>query len=92
MGVAAWHLLKKQHLDVFEPSFRIGLVVGLVSAVLVAVTGDMHGVNVSKTQPAKLAAMESHWETQTRAPWCCLPSRMRKMKETALKLVRFPVS
>ncbi len=68
MGVSAWHLLKKQHLDVFEPSFRIGLVVGLVSAVLVAVTGDMHGVNVSKTQPAKLAAMESHWETQTRAP------------------------
>ncbi len=68
MGVAAWHLLRKQHLDVFEPSFRIGLVVGLVSAVLVAVTGDMHGVNVSKTQPAKLAAMESHWETQTRAP------------------------
>ncbi|MEE4363351.1 MAG: cytochrome ubiquinol oxidase subunit I [Desulfotignum sp.] len=68
MGISAWHLLKKQHLDVFEPSFRIGLVVGLVSAVLVAVTGDMHGVNVSKTQPAKLAAMESHWETQTRAP------------------------
>ncbi|MCF8093067.1 MAG: cytochrome ubiquinol oxidase subunit I [Desulfotignum sp.] len=68
MGVAAWHLLKKQHLDVFVPSFRLGLVVGLVSAVLVAVTGDMHGVNVSKTQPAKLAAMESHWETQTRAP------------------------
>ena len=28
----------------------------------------MHGVNVSKTQPAKLAAMESHWETQSQAP------------------------
>ena len=68
MGISAWHLLKKQHLEVFEPSFRIGLVVGLVCSVLVAVTGDMHGVNVSKTQPAKLAAMESHWETQTRAP------------------------
>ena len=68
MGISAWHLLKKQHLEVFEPSFRIGLVVGLAAAVIVAVTGDMHGVNVSKTQPAKLAAMESHWETQTRAP------------------------
>jgi cytochrome bd-type quinol oxidase subunit 1 len=68
MGVSAWHLLRKQHLPVFERSFRIGLVVGLVTAVVVAITGDMHGVNVSKTQPAKLAAMESHWETQTRAP------------------------
>ena len=68
MGVSAWHLLRKQHLQVFERSFRIGLMVGLVTALLTAFTGDMHGVNVSKTQPAKLAAMESHWETQTRAP------------------------
>ena len=28
----------------------------------------MHGVHVSEVQPAKLAAMESHWETTTRAP------------------------
>jgi cytochrome d ubiquinol oxidase subunit I len=28
----------------------------------------MHGVNVAKTQPAKLAAMEAHWETQKQAP------------------------
>jgi cytochrome bd ubiquinol oxidase subunit I len=68
MGVSAYHLLKRRHVSVFEPSFRIGAVVGLAAAVIVAITGDMHGVNVSKTQPAKLAAMESHWETQSRAP------------------------
>ncbi len=28
----------------------------------------MHGVHVNETQPAKLAAMEAHWETTTRAP------------------------
>jgi cytochrome d ubiquinol oxidase subunit I len=28
----------------------------------------MHGVHVTKVQPAKLAAMEAHWETKTRAP------------------------
>jgi len=42
--------------------------VGLVTSLFVAFSGDMHGVNVSKTQPAKLAAMESHWETRTQAP------------------------
>jgi len=68
MGVSAYHLLKKQHVEVFQRSFKIGLVVGLVTALSSGLTGDMHGVNVSKTQPAKLAAMEAHWETQTQAP------------------------
>jgi cytochrome d ubiquinol oxidase subunit I len=30
--------------------------------------GDFHAVDVAKVQPAKLAAMETHWETQTKAP------------------------
>lgn len=68
MGISAYHLLKKQHVDLFTKSFRIALPVGLVCSILLAVVGDFHAVNVSKTQPAKLAAMESHWETQTRAP------------------------
>nr|WP_319394596.1 cytochrome ubiquinol oxidase subunit I [uncultured Desulfobacter sp.] len=68
MGISAYHLLKKQHIDVFLKSFKIALVVGLVSSLVLGLTGDMHGVNVSKTQPAKLAAMESHWETQSQAP------------------------
>ncbi|MDD4272734.1 MAG: cytochrome ubiquinol oxidase subunit I [Desulfobacter postgatei] len=68
MGISAYHLLKKQHTEIFLKSFRIALVVGLVSSLTVGLTGDMHGVNVSKTQPAKLAAMESHWETRAQAP------------------------
>ena len=68
MGISAYHLLKKQHVPIFERSFRIGLVVGLATSLFVAFTGDLHGINVSETQPAKLAAMEAHWETQERAP------------------------
>jgi len=34
----------------------------------VVIEGDQHAVHVTKTQPTKLAAMESHWETQKRAP------------------------
>jgi cytochrome d ubiquinol oxidase subunit I len=68
MGISAWHLLKKQHIDFFTRSFNIGLVVGLVASIVVAITGDLHAVHVTETQPAKLAAMESHWETQAQAP------------------------
>lgn len=68
MGISAYHLLKKQHVDFFTRSFKIALVFGLASSLFVAVIGDTHGVHVSEVQPAKLAAMESHWETTTRAP------------------------
>ncbi|MBW1892523.1 MAG: cytochrome ubiquinol oxidase subunit I [Deltaproteobacteria bacterium] len=68
MGISAYHLLKKQHIDFFNRSFRIGLIAGLISSIAVAVGGDIHGVHVSEVQPVKLAAMESHWETTTRAP------------------------
>jgi cytochrome d ubiquinol oxidase subunit I len=68
MGISAYHLLKKQHVELFTRSFKIALVFGLVSSLTVAFTGDLHAVHVSEVQPAKLAAMESHWETQTRAP------------------------
>jgi len=68
MGISAYHLLKKQHIDFFTRSFKIGLVVGLVSSIWVVVEGDQHAVHVTQIQPTKLAAMEAHWDTQSRAP------------------------
>lgn len=68
MGVSAYHLLKKQHVKLFEKSFRIALVFGLIFSVFTVINGDWHAVHVTEVQPAKLAAMESHWETQARAP------------------------
>ena len=68
MGISAYHLLKKQHIEFFTRSFKIALIFGLASSIFVAAIGDTHGVHVSEVQPAKLAAMESHWETATRAP------------------------
>jgi len=68
MGISAYHLLRKQHVAFFTRSFRIALVFGLANSLFVAVAGDMHGVHVAHVQPAKLAAMEAHWETMARAP------------------------
>ena len=30
--------------------------------------GDMHGLNTLQYQPAKLAAIEAHWNREARAP------------------------
>ncbi len=68
MGVSAYHLLRKRQVGFFTRSFRTGLGFGLVFAIAVFILGDLNGVVVAEKQPTKLAALESLWETQTRAP------------------------
>lgn len=68
MGVSAYHILRKQHTDIFLKSFRIGLVFALVSSLFVVVEGHMHGSDLADKQPGKLAALESLWVTQKNAP------------------------
>jgi cytochrome d ubiquinol oxidase subunit I len=68
MGISAYHLLKKQHIDFFTRSFKMALVFGLIFSLVTVIEGDLHGKDVAKSQPAKLAAMESLWETSTNAP------------------------
>ncbi len=90
MGISAWHLLKKQHIEIFTRSFNIGLVVGLVSSLVVALTGDLHAVHVTETQPAKLAAMESHWETQAQAPIFLVALPDEKNERNKIEIGRLP--
>ena len=68
MGVSAYHLLRKQETVFFTKSFRLGLVFGLIAAVMAVGQGHANGAKVAAVQPAKLAAMESLWETTKSAP------------------------
>jgi len=68
MGISAYHLLRKHQVKFFTRSFQIGLTFGLVFSFVVFILGDLNGVVVAQKQPTKLAAMESLWETQKRAP------------------------
>jgi cytochrome d ubiquinol oxidase subunit I len=58
IGVSAWFLLKGREKEFAVKSMKIGAVVGLVSSVLLWITGDLAAKNVAKYQPMKLAAME----------------------------------
>ena len=68
MGVSAWHLLRKQHISFFKKSFRLAVSFALIFTIVEVVQGHMHGGEVAKIQPTKLAAMESLWQTKKYAP------------------------
>jgi cytochrome d ubiquinol oxidase subunit I len=68
MGISAYHLLRRQHTTFFTKSFRLALGFALIFSVAEVVQGHIHGAEVAKIQPTKLAAMESLWDTQANAP------------------------
>ena len=68
MGISAWHLLRKQNISFFKKSFRLAVSFALIFTIVEVVQGHMHGGEVAKMQPTKLAAMESLWETTKSAP------------------------
>ena len=68
MGISAYHLLKNHDVKLFKKAFKIGAYFGLYAAIVVFIIGDLHAAEVAKTQPTKLAAMESVWKTEKGAP------------------------
>ncbi|NHB57463.1 cytochrome ubiquinol oxidase subunit I [Acinetobacter sp. 194] len=62
-ATSAWHLLKGRRDALVKTSFSMALWMLLVLAPLQMFIGDLHGLNTLKHQPAKLAAIEGHWET-----------------------------
>jgi cytochrome d ubiquinol oxidase subunit I len=62
-ATAAWHLLKGRRDALVKTSFSMAMWMILILAPLQVLIGDNHGLNTLKHQPAKLAAIEGHWET-----------------------------
>jgi len=58
----AWHLLKGNRGPEIKKMFSMALWFLLFTAPLQVLIGDQHGLNTLKHQPAKIAAMEGHWE------------------------------
>lgn len=67
MGISAYHLLKKNFRDVFQRSFKIALIFGIISVFGVAGIGHLQGMHLVDIQPMKMAAAEAHWETENPA-------------------------
>jgi cytochrome bd ubiquinol oxidase subunit I len=90
MGVSAYHLLKKQHVDFFTRSFRLGLSFALIFSIVEVVQGHANGAKVAEMQPTKLAAMESLWETTAGAPQYLLVVPDEKNERNLLEIGGMP--
>jgi cytochrome d ubiquinol oxidase subunit I len=90
MGISAYHLLRRQHISFFTKSFRLALGFALIFSVAEVVQGHIHGAEVAKIQPTKLAAMESLWDTQANAPMWLLLIPDQKNERNLVEFGRIP--
>jgi len=60
----AWHMLKGSAKPHAQKMFSMAMWMLLITAPLQIIAGDFHGLNTLEHQPAKIAAMEGHWENE----------------------------
>lgn len=63
MSVHAWYLVKGRHAELSRKGFKIALAIAAVSSVAQLFAGHRSAEVVARYQPAKLAAMEGHFDT-----------------------------
>lgn len=86
LGISAYHLLRKNNLEFFRNSFKVGAVFGLISVLLVAGVGHKQGQFLIETQPMKMAAAEALWETADPAPFAVVALIDEKKQENTWEI------
>ena len=85
-AVGAFHLLKSQNNHLARTMFSMALWMAAIVTPIQIVVGDMHGLNTLEHQPAKVAAMEGHYETQQGAPLILFGLPNEETKEVDYKI------
>lgn len=68
-GLHALMILKKKNVSFHTKAFKIAAMMAVVAALLEPLSGDISAKSVAQRQPAKLAAMESHFKTEEYSPF-----------------------
>jgi cytochrome d ubiquinol oxidase subunit I len=78
---AAWHLSKGRGNEAVRTMLSMAMWMVLIVAPIQAVVGDMHGLNTLQHQPAKIAALEGHWQNEGDKPLPLLLFGIPSMKD-----------
>lgn len=87
-GIHAYMMLREKNIEFHRKAFRIALVFGGIAALLQPISGDISAKDIAVRQPAKLAAMEAHFETEKGASLIIggIPDEEAKEVNYALKI------
>jgi cytochrome d ubiquinol oxidase subunit I len=85
-GIAAWYLLNKRHEAVSRIIMKISLVIFIFSALAQFVSGHSSAVQVTRTQPEKMAAFEALWNTVDGAPLSLIGIPVESEQKTYLEI------
>jgi cytochrome d ubiquinol oxidase subunit I len=87
-GAGALHLWRDSRNEAARVMFSMAMWMAAVVAPIQVVAGDLHGLNTLKYQPAKIAALEGHFATQTQAPLLLIgwPDMQREETRFALEI------
>jgi cytochrome d ubiquinol oxidase subunit I len=67
LSVNAYYILRNKHLSIAKPSFKIALGVAAFFSLAQLFAGHKSAEGVAKNQPAKLAALEGHYDSSAAA-------------------------
>ncbi|MGD0197353.1 MAG: cytochrome ubiquinol oxidase subunit I [Solirubrobacteraceae bacterium] len=67
VGISAWQLYRKRHVEIFSRSAKMALPIGLVAVILSGIFGDGQGRLLEQEQPMKMAAAEALYNTSDHA-------------------------
>jgi cytochrome d ubiquinol oxidase subunit I len=63
LSISAFYILRRRHLEFARRSFTIALIFGAASSLAIGLSGHFQAKNTARTQPAKLATLEGHFQT-----------------------------
>ena len=88
VAVAAYLIRGGRFVEEGRVMFSMTLWLLSVFVPLQVLLGDLHGLNTLEYQPAKLAAIEAHWETMSRAPLVifAIPDEINAMNRYSIEI------
>jgi len=64
MGLSSYRLLRIKGDQIALTGLQLGISAALIFSIAQFIIGDLHGLDVLKHQPMKIAALEGQWETE----------------------------
>ena len=87
-ATGAWQLLRRSDNPAVRKMLSMAMWMILLVAPIQAVIGDFHGLNTAEHQPAKLAAMEGHWQNE---PGEAVPLLLFGIPDMAAEKTRYAI-